>query len=49
MMKTYGLAVVLMMALPMAQAAESPATVAGATTIDAPGQNPVRQGCGVCG
>ncbi len=34
MKKAYGLAVVLMMALPMAQAAESPATVAGATTID---------------
>jgi rhodanese-related sulfurtransferase len=34
MKKARGLAVVLMMALPMAQAAESPATVAGATTID---------------
>jgi len=34
MKKACGLAVVLMMALPMAQAAESPATVAGATTID---------------
>jgi len=34
MTKAFGRSVVLMMALPMAQAAESPATVAGATTID---------------
>ena len=36
MKKAYGLAVVLMMALPLAQAADkvSPETVAGATTID---------------
>ena len=34
MKKAYGLAVVLMMALPLAQAAESPETVAGAATVD---------------
>ena len=34
MKKAYGLAVVLMMALPMVQAADSPETVTGATTVD---------------
>lgn len=34
MKKAYGLAVVLMMALPMVQAADSPETVAGASTVD---------------
>ncbi len=34
MKKAFGLAVVLMMALPMVQAADSPETVAGATTVD---------------
>jgi rhodanese-related sulfurtransferase len=32
--KIHGLAVILMMALPLAQAADSPETVAGATTVD---------------
>jgi rhodanese-related sulfurtransferase len=34
MKKACGLAVVLMMAMPLAQAAESPETVTGATTVD---------------
>lgn len=34
MKNTYSLAVALMLVLPMAQAAESPTTVTGATTID---------------